>query len=404
MIRSIPFVIAGILLCTLTNSVEARGFGGFRAGGFRAGGFSAGGASFSGSRSFESASSFRGGYGASSSFDRSYSNSRGGSVNVEGSRSVAEGRFGGFAAGGQRDVTATTAGGRTFSGSREGGVAAGPFGRTVGGGSRAGVASGPGGTFAGGSRTAFAGNRVAGDFGLAHYSSFSAAGVGHSTAYWSHGTIATRAGYVRTGFVYDNCFRPNWYATHPGCWTATNWAAATAWRTATWAAVNSFCSIPAEPIDYDYGNTVVYQDNSVYVNGTDVATAADYAKQATALADQGQKAPAPPEDEWKALGVFALVQGEEKTSNNVFQLAVHKDGVLRGNYYDGLMDSTSAVFGSVDKKTQRAAWTIGKKNDRVFETGIYNLTKSESPVLVHIGTDRTQQLLLVRMEQPNDSK
>jgi hypothetical protein len=58
----------------------------------------------------------------------------------------------------------------------------------------------------------------------------------------------------------------------------------------------------------------------------------------------------------------------------------------------------------VDKKTQRAAWTIGKKKDRVFEAGVYNLTQSEAPCLVHLGTDRTQQMLLVRMDPPKDAQ
>jgi hypothetical protein len=31
----------------------------------------------------------------------------------------------------------------------------------------------------------------------------------------------------------------------------------------------------------------------------------------------------------------------------------------------------------VNKKTQRAAWTIGKKKDHVFEAGIYNNTQPE---------------------------
>jgi hypothetical protein len=98
--------------------------------------------------------------------------------------------------------------------------------------------------------------------------------------------------------------------------------------------------------------------------------------------------------------VFALAQGDATRSNNIFQLALNKDGIIRGNYYDGLMDTTTPVYGSVDKKSQRAAWTIGKKNDRVFEAGISNLTKAEAPVLVHIGKDKTEQMLLVRVEQP----
>jgi hypothetical protein len=58
------------------------------------------------------------------------------------------------------------------------------------------------------------------------------------------------------------------------------------------------------------------------------------------------------------------------------------------------------VYGSIDKKTQRAAWTIGKKKDRVFEAGVYNLTQEQCSCLVHIGTQKTDQMMLVRMEQP----
>ncbi len=68
------------------------------------------------------------------------------------------------------------------------------------------------------------------------------------------------------------------------------------------------------------------------------------------------------------------------------------------------MDTTTPVYGSVDKKTQRAAWTIGKKSRRVFEAGIFNLTKPEAPVLVHFGTKRTEQWLLVRVENPKESE
>lgn len=71
-----------------------------------------------------------------------------------------------------------------------------------------------------------------------------------------------------------------------------------------------------------------------------------------------------------------------------------------GNYPDGLMDTTTPVHGAIDQKTQRAGWTIGQKADRVFETGVYDLT----PVLVHFGEDRTPPWLLVRMRQPNSSK
>jgi hypothetical protein len=213
--------------------------------------------------------------------------------------------------------------------------------------------------------------------------------------------MGTRGAAVRTNFGYYDCFRPGWYAAHPGCWAAAGWAAGAAWGAASYADVSTYCNFPpGDPSDYDYGNSVVYQDDDVYVNGQDAGTVQQFADQATALAAQGQTAAAPPTDDWKPLGVYALVQGDEKTSNNIFQLAVNQDGILRGNYYDGLMDTTTDVYGSIDKATQRAAWTIGKKKDRVFEAGVYNLTRPQCPCLVHLGAQKTTQMMLVRVEPP----
>lgn len=378
--------------------------GGYRAddfgryGGFGTGGF---GESVGGYRTGGFDSTWRGGYGGTS-YDRNWNGANGGSINVSGDRGAVTGPLGGFAAGGTRDVTATGPEGRTYSSDRDRGVAVGPYGRVVGGGSGSASASGPRGTADTSWQRAFSGTRFPTDLGLGSYSNFDAAGVRHNTTFWSNNYMSTRGAYVRSSFGYYNCFRPGWWARYPGCWYAAGWNAGAAWAAATYASVASFCAYPAVPIDYDYGSTVVYENNNVYVNGEQTATAEQYAQQATTLADQGQQANAPTDAEWKALGVFALVQGDDKSSNNIFQIALNKDGIIRGNYYDGLMDTTTPIFGSVDSKSQRAAWTIGKKNDRVFEAGVYNLTQSEAPVLVHIGTDRTQQMLLVRVQQPAD--
>jgi hypothetical protein len=396
--RFIPYFAAGVCLCLWSGGgAEGRGFGGFSGGGFRVGG------SFAGERSFSGYSGFRSA-GAMGSYDRTWTGARGGSVNVEGARGAAVGPWGGGVAGGRRDVTATGPEGRTYSSERQGGVAVGPYGRAVGGASGAAVAAGPRGEAAGGWQTAFAGTRFPTDLGLAHYSAVGAAGVARPTAYWSRAYVTTRGDYVRAGFGYYHCFRPAWYAAHPGCWVAAGWAVGAAWAAPAWAAVNDYCGFGAEPYDYDYGNDIVYQGDTVYVGGKEAGTAEQYAQQATALADKGLQASAPPDRDWKPLGVYALAQGEEQTSNNVFQLAINKDGIIRGNFYDGLTDTTTEVYGSVDRKTQRAAWTIGKKKDRVFEAGMYNLTQAQAPVLVHLGTGRVQQMLLVRMEQPKDAK
>ena len=44
------------------------------------------------------------------------------------------------------------------------------------------------------------------------------------------------------------------------------------------------------------------------------------------------------------------------------------------------------------------AFTIGDNTTTVVETGLYNLTKDEAPALMHMGADRTEQWLLVRMQ------
>jgi hypothetical protein len=213
--------------------------------------------------------------------------------------------------------------------------------------------------------------------------------------------MSEHANVVRTNFGYYHCFTPSWFRGYPGAWYAAGWAAGAAWTAATYSALSAWCDLATVPYDYDFGNYIVYQNNNVYVDGDDAGTAAAYAQQAITLADQGQKASAPPTEDWKPLGVFGLSQGSETTSNDIFQLAINKAGILRGNYYDGVMNTTTPVYGEVDKKTQRVAWTIGKKNDRVFDAGLWNLTQDQAPVLVHFGKDRAQQMMLVRVQQPS---
>jgi hypothetical protein len=155
---------------------------------------------------------------------------------------------------------------------------------------------------------------------------------------------------------------------------------------------------------YDYGTTVIYQEETVYIDGEKTAMADEYAQQAIKLSDGGRAANPSDKEEWQPLGIFALVRGEEQTSDKLFQLALNREGLIRGNYYDAIADSTLPVFGSVDKKTQRAAWSIGEKKDAVFEAGIANLTRDETPILVHYSSDNTQQFTLVRMEQPEGER
>ena len=98
------------------------------------------------------------------------------------------------------------------------------------------------------------------------------------------------------------------------------------------------------------------------------------------------------------LGVFALVQQEQSDPRNIVQLAINKSGAIGGNYTDLFSDTTAPVHGAVEQKTQRVPWQVGKNKNTVGETGLYNLTRDETPGLIHIGKDRTQQWLLVRLK------
>ncbi|MBV8230605.1 MAG: hypothetical protein JO329_11530 [Planctomycetaceae bacterium] len=322
----------------------------------------------------------------------------------------------GAVAGGSRAVTAAGPAGTITAGSR-GGVAVGPQG-AVAGGSRGAVATGPGGTTAGGSRAGVAtgpgGTVAAGSRGVVATGPGGtvAAGSRAGVATGQYGTyyataLRTQGAYVRQGFGYYNAFSPGWYARYPGAWLAAGWLAGTAWTAATWGGVSSYCGYTAQPYYYDYGSSVVYQGDTVYVSGEPVGTTEVYSQQAAAIAQAGNAAAAPAQadanaapDSWLPLGVFAMVQGQESSSFHIFQMAINKQGVIRGNYYNALTDSTTPIYGSADKTSQRAAWTVGDKQTPVYEAGIANLTKDETTMLVHFGEGKSQQFTLVRVEKP----
>jgi hypothetical protein len=155
---------------------------------------------------------------------------------------------------------------------------------------------------------------------------------------------------------------------------------------------------------YDYGTTAVYEGDTVYVNGDSTGTPAEYATQATAIAEAGQAAGAVKEEDFLTLGVFGMILGDETTPVHIFQIKLNKQGILGGEYYDASTEQSTKISGSVDKKTQRAAWTIGDDKLPVYEVGVANLTKTETTMMVHNGTDGSQQYALVRIEQQAGGK
>ncbi|MFO0807626.1 MAG: hypothetical protein U0746_03300 [Gemmataceae bacterium] len=329
----------------------------------------------------------------------------GNTVNRVGSGGAVAGP-GGNAAAGKSNITQASGPGGTATGASRSGVVAGPGGVAAG---KSGIAVGPGGAAAGRAAAAVGPNgAVAGRAGAAVGPGGAVAGAGrvaatpYGTYYRSAAAISGQGVYVRQSFGYYHCFRPGWYARYPGAWAAAGFVVGAAWSTPSWGTVSSYCGYPAEPIYYDYGSTAVVEGDTMYVNGEAVGTAVQYAEQAEAIADAGQQAKPADDEKWQALGVFAMVQGDDITSYNLFQLAINKAGIIRGNYYNALTDSAEPVAGSVDAKSQRAAWTVGGRKAPVYEVGIANMTKDECTMLVHFNKDKVQQMTLVRVEAPTE--
>jgi hypothetical protein len=176
------------------------------------------------------------------------------------------------------------------------------------------------------------------------------------------------------------------------------------WNACTWDSASAYCGYSdVPPAYYDYGNNVTYEDGNVYVNGDDAGTSEQYYDQADQIAAAGAAANATPDGDWLPLGVFAFTKPDQQTSDISIQLAVNKEGIIRGNYTDSATKQNQVVQGSIDKKTQRVAFTVGDNKTSVIETGLYNLTKEEAPCLLHIGKDQTEQWLLVRLKQPEQA-
>ena len=160
---------------------------------------------------------------------------------------------------------------------------------------------------------------------------------------------------------------------------AAAWGTAAAWTAATWASAGAYtdCDSSATCV-LRLRNHVTYENNNVYVNGHDAGTSQQYYDSAENLASSGAKADASPDGDWLPLGVFALTKPDQTSSDVTIQLAINKQGIIRGNYTDNQTDKTQVIQGALDKKTQRVAFTIGDNKSEVIETGLYNLTKEEA--------------------------
>lgn len=198
--------------------------------------------------------------------------------------------------------------------------------------------------------------------------------LGNATGNWQN-----KVSQLKTNFTSANQpFTPSWYANHPQAWQYTH-PHADAWAVATFGAAAAWLAIPLT-------NNGYVVDDEVYTSDTDDQT--DEQEYAT---DDGQYMP---------LGVFALAPQNEKDASALVQLAVNKQGNLRGNYYDALTGQDQIIAGRLDKKTQKATFQVSPNGSVSFETTLANLTQPSGIVTLRFASGRTRQWTLARFDDP----
>jgi len=214
----------------------------------------------------------------------------------------------------------------------------------------------------------------------------------------------------RYGF-WDNYSRNRWPAFGP--WEYTSWrnrpyywwgytpaSRLTNWLVFGWNRPRYW--------DYGPGGNIYYQDDYVYYDGERYLPVNDYYQRMYDLAHSvPQIDPGSAEKlDWSPLGVFAVARDNDRNEGDerTMQLAVDKNGVLAGTFFNAQSKQAHPLTGMVDKRTQRAAWSFadGEQPKVVFETSVFNLTKPDTTMMVHFGPNSgdTEVWHLVRIERP----
>lgn len=242
----------------------------------------------------------------------------------------------------------------------------------------------------------------------------------HRNDLWGYRGNRAEEIWDNTRDFYDDLFDDRWW----GAWGwGANWVGHYPsnpwwwWAPVTFGAAAAFVNcVATEPAYIDYGMSVIYEDETVYVDNQPIP-AAQYVQPIIELTVNVEQPPPPlpspaqaapgeaqqetrPADEWLPLGVFALAQEEKGDPVMFFQLSVNRDGLLSGAYSGTITNDQRPIAGRVDKATQRVAWRIGENRETTFESSLANLTLDVAPVAVHFGKTGTQTWLLVRMPEP----
>lgn len=157
-----------------------------------------------------------------------------------------------------------------------------------------------------------------------------------------------------------------------------------------------------EPIYYYHGsNGVVYYSRSPeYTYLIPVETDPRFVSEAIRIASTPRLLNRD-QSHWMPLGMFALSQDSDSSDmpREYISLAISKDGLISGAYFNVVDNETLEIQGAIDEKSQRVAWKFVGKDWPIMESGLFNLTKEESTVLIHFSPTLTESRLIIRLDQ-----
>jgi hypothetical protein len=225
---------------------------------------------------------------------------------------------------------------------------------------------------------------------------------------------------------------------YPGGWYNPGFMEATMWTCIGMSGLTDFLGLaalsgnkkhdqaPVTNITYAGGNTYIsgVPATDFYQQSQQLAQSAppvapmpvqnsennDYAPPIAAQLAQGASLPATttvgtaPVETWQPLGVFSLVEPGQSQSTTLFQMAINKDGIVRGNYINQITNEKAPVHGALDKSTQRVSWTVGNNPETVFSSSLSDLVKDKSKVLVQFGPQNSQEMAFKRMPKPKEDQ
>ena len=194
-------------------------------------------------------------------------------------------------------------------------------------------------------------------------------------------------------------FTPAWYSEHPDAWQYTH-PHADLWAVAGVAGLTNWLGYPAAAAT----TTAATSTTVAAASATTTAAGTEAAATATATSTDGNasSAAAPSDLEWMPLGVYATGPKDAAQAHVYQQLAVSKQGELKGNYYDSITNTTQPVSGSIDRETRKASWKVGGKGGATFETTLDALMKTPSDVTMKSG-GAEHEWELVQVQKPDDN-